>query len=89
MTWTVPASSAMPVRIGFHVCAVVGGHENVDAEVVAAMAVERRVGGAFVEARGDDAADVRPLRHASDVGTFFHVLPPSRVTCRLPSSVPA
>ena len=41
--------------------AVVGRHENVDAEVVAAMAVERGVRRPFVEARGDDAADVDAL----------------------------
>src|SRR5882762_8483143 len=41
--------------------AVITGHENEDAEVVAAMAVECCVRGALVEARGDHAADVDPL----------------------------
>src|SRR5205807_4219194 len=41
--------------------AVIAGHENVDPEVVAAMPVERRVRAAFVEARGDYAADVDAL----------------------------
>src|SRR5258705_279997 len=48
--------------------AVVCRHEHVDAEIVAAMAVECRVGRSFFESGCDDAADVRSL-------LWRHVLP--------------
>ena len=58
--------------------------------VAGAMAVERRVRGVLVEVRGLDARDPCTSRGTpfTFATVFVQVLPPSRVTCTLPSSVP-
>ena len=74
--------------------AVVAGDEDVRLEIVAPVAVDRDVRGAGVEVRGVDARD--PVRLSVARGrpgmflpTSVNVAPPSRLTWRLPSSVPA
>ena len=63
--------------------------EDVRLVIVGAVAVERDVTRARVEVGRLDPRDVRFLRHALALSTtFFHVAPPSRLTCRLPSLVP-
>ena len=70
--------------------AEVGRLEDVGLEVVAAVAVERHVAGALVEARGLDPAAPETRRDALDVrpGRWSRSTPPFRVSWTLPSSVP-